>query len=96
MAPKPLLKEKVSQTVDRIIYHPVNRGNGVALRSAFDAATGDIIVVQDADLEYNPDDYYSDNRRSRRCFQFPVSEWPTTSRTFLLAHGWQQNPEPSF
>jgi glycosyltransferase involved in cell wall biosynthesis len=52
-----LLKERVSQVVDRIIYHPVNRGKGAALRSGFAAATGDIILVQDADLEYSPDDY---------------------------------------
>jgi glycosyltransferase involved in cell wall biosynthesis len=51
------LEEKVCQVVDRIIYHPVNRGKGAALRSGFAAATGDIILVQDADLEYNPEDY---------------------------------------
>src|SRR6266699_6196567 len=52
-----VLEEKVSQMVDRIIYHPVNRGKGAALRSGFAVATGDIILVQDADLEYNPEDY---------------------------------------
>jgi glycosyltransferase involved in cell wall biosynthesis len=52
-----VLQEKVSQMVDRIIYHPVNRGKGAALRSGFAAATGDFILVQDADLEYNPEDY---------------------------------------
>jgi glycosyltransferase involved in cell wall biosynthesis len=52
-----VLKEKLSQVVDRIIYHPANRGKGAALRSGFAAATGDIILVQDADLEYSPDDY---------------------------------------
>jgi glycosyltransferase involved in cell wall biosynthesis len=48
-----VLEEKVSQMVDRIIYHQVNRGKG----SGFAAATGDIILVQDADLEYSPEDY---------------------------------------
>src|SRR5207244_9037928 len=52
-----VLQEKISQMVDRIIYHPVNRGKGAALRSGFAAATGDVILVQDADLEYNPEDY---------------------------------------
>src|SRR2546422_6378536 len=52
-----LLEERLSRVVDRIIYHPANRGKGAALRSGFAAATGDIILVQDADLEYNPEDY---------------------------------------
>lgn len=52
-----VLKQKVSQIVDQIIYHPVNRGKGAALRSGFAAASGDIILVQDADLEYSPADY---------------------------------------
>src|SRR4029077_13922099 len=52
-----LLRERLSSMVDRIIYHPVNRGKGAALRSGFAAATGDLILVQDADLEDSPDDY---------------------------------------
>src|SRR6476620_1202304 len=43
--------------VDRIIYHDRNQGKGAALRTGFRYATGDIVIVQDADLEYDPEQY---------------------------------------
>jgi len=41
----------------RVIYHEVNQGKGGALRTGFAAVSGDIVLIQDADLEYTPDDY---------------------------------------
>jgi len=40
-----------------VYSHPYNRGKGAALRTALEHATGDIVLIQDADLEYDPSDY---------------------------------------
>ena len=52
-----VLREKVTALSNQIIYRPRNEGKGAALRAGFAAATGEVIVIQDADLEYSPDDY---------------------------------------
>ncbi len=54
---KELLKEGLKNRVDRVLYHKKNCGKGVALRHGFSAATGDFVVVQDADMEYDPSDF---------------------------------------
>ena len=43
--------------IDRLIHQPVNQGKGAAIRKALSVSTGDIVIVQDADLEYDPADW---------------------------------------
>ena len=52
-----LLRGPLAESVTRVIHHPHNRGKGAALRTGFEVATGDIVIVQDADLEYHPSEY---------------------------------------
>ena len=51
------LREKIEPRGVRVLYHDRNQGKGAALRTGFAAATGDIVIVQDADLEYDPSEY---------------------------------------
>ena len=48
---------KIGDKSIKIIYHENNKGKGSAVRTGLKQATGDVILIQDADLEYNPNDY---------------------------------------
>ena len=52
-----VLKKYENKENFQVLYHDHNQGKGAALRTGFSNANGDIIIIQDADLEYNPADY---------------------------------------
>lgn len=51
-----LLAAEEGRPDTRVLYHPVNRGKGAAIVTGLKAATGDVVIIQDADMEYDPQD----------------------------------------
>ncbi len=52
-----LIQGELKNKIDKVCLHDKNSGKGAALRTGFQNATGDIIIIQDADLEYDPGEY---------------------------------------
>ena len=53
-----LIKKKLGKKVNRIIFHKKNMGKGASIKSSMKFIKGNIVLIQDADLEYNPKDYH--------------------------------------
>lgn len=52
-----LIRTRLNELADKVVFHAANKGKGAAIRTGIEACTGDIILIQDADLEYSPGDY---------------------------------------
>ena len=75
----------------RVLHHDVNQGKGAAVRTGIEAATGDLIVFQDADLEYDPQDLAKlvapfSRGRCRRGLRIAVLERRPAACPLLQAH----------
>ena len=87
-ATKDLLQTAVSHQNVQLITHPQNRGKGSAVCTALEHVTGDVIIIQDADLEYFPEDYVKliDVYRQQNA-QAVYGVRDLSSRSFLMRWG---------
>lgn len=79
----------------QFVFHEKNRGKGAAVRTGFQAASGDVVLIQDADLEYNPDEYPRllgpiVEGKADVVFRQPIPGGSAASRALLLALSRQQ------
>lgn len=89
------VKEFCKNTDIKLITHPENSGKASAIKSALKLATGDIILIQDADLEYSPDDYkklllpFTDESTSVVYgSRFMLKKWPTNMKAANWLANW--------
>ncbi len=79
-----LLEREFDDPIFKKAYHEVNQGKGAALETGFAEATGDIVVIQDADLEYDPAELPN--------LFAPDSTRPGGHRLWLTLYGWRRAP----
>ena len=84
-----ILRDKIEgQPNVRVVYHDHNKGKGAAIRTGKDFITGDIAIIQDADLEYDPNDYHAliDPIIKKKADVVYGSRFLGTRRAFLFWH----------